>query len=249
MTTDPLDPTPAQVDAWEAAQPPAGHFTSQDDVPAGHLDALTDAAHAMMANPGPDYGWAAAPVAQTAVFAVPDPEALDAMDTLQSQVGFLLSDLAQGLPGALAEMDATNTDVGVVPFVAWCQAQRAVLAEMERLATKFGGTSPTIGKTGTLPDGRRYTVRRGSNRKAWDHTAWKHDARAAVLGDHNLPAELVNPDSGELVNVLGILAEVQEVAGSTGPRISALKALALDPDDYCTTEPGSWGVVFDTVEP
>jgi hypothetical protein len=125
-------------------------------------------------------------------------------------------------------------------LVDWLQAAKRRLAVVEayvaRELIKDPGTPDKI----ELPDGRIAEVLRGATRKAWDHSAWQGDVRKAVLGDGS--AELVDPATGEPVNVHDLLAAVQAVHSSAGPKATALKALGLSAGDYCETLPGTISV-------
>lgn len=154
--------------------------------------------------------------------------------------------------GALSAVGAAggSRDLEALALVARVQAVRRTLAEVESITTRWLGLTATIAKTGVLPDGSTYEVKRGQNRKAWDHDGWKHDARAAVLAKHGVSGhDLVDPESGEMVDVQGLLTHVQEVSGSAAPRLTNLRALGLEPDDYCETFPGLWGVQVVAPEP
>lgn len=96
-------------------------------------------------------------------------------------------------------------------------------------------------KTGLTSDGRPYEIKRGSIRKAWDHDGWKAQVRRAVIVAADAGGA-VNPSTGEEVDLYGLLASAQEVHGSTAPKVKALKALGVDPDDYCESSPGPYAV-------
>lgn len=171
-------------------------------------------------------------------------------DALETQPGLLnvldgtATSIREHLEGALSAAGAHggSRDLEVLALVHRIQAARRVLGEAEAIATRWLGLSATIAKTGVLPDGSTYEVRRGQTRKAWDHDQVKHDVRAAVLKRAGVAGDLVDPNTGEMVDVQGLLTWVQEVAGSTAPRLGNLRALGLDPDDYCETFPGLWNV-------
>lgn len=91
------------------------------------------------------------------------------------------------------------------------------------------------------------SVHRRKGRKQWRHDDWKRDVRRAVLDRRDVAGEsLVNPETGEEVNVYELIADAQDVHGATAPKLTALKALGLDGDDYCYTESGSLDVKIDT---
>lgn len=184
-----------------------------------------------------------APTTDLATFgATPDPEALERMPAHIADLSSTTGTLLRELHGALAA--AEGSPEVVLDLITWCQALRRSLSSIESDATRWAGLA-NIAKTGDMPDGRRYTIRRGTNRKAWNHDRWKHDARAAVVKAHNLSgSDLLDPETGELVDLQGLLTHVQEFHGSTSPRLTALRQAGLDPDDYAETSPGAWGVEF-----
>lgn len=175
--------------------------------------------------------------------AEPDPAALnDRMPLHMTVVSARVGDLARDLRGALAAAEADP--VAVLDLITWCQDMRRVLSGIEADATRWAGLA-NIPKTGEMPDGRRYTIRRGQNRKAWKHDAWKHDARAAVVRTQGLEGhDVVDAATGELVDLQGLLTHVQEFHGSTAPRVTVLRQAGLEPDDYAETSPGPWGIEF-----
>lgn len=153
--------------------------------------------------------------------------------------------LASGLEGALSAVGAAGgrRDLEALALVARVQELRRQLGAVEATATRWLGLSATIPKTGVLPDGSTYEVKRGANRKSWNHDGWKHDAREQVLARAGLAGhEVVDTETGELVDLQTLLTWVQEQHGSTSPRVTELRKLGLDPDDYCETFPGLWGV-------
>lgn len=93
--------------------------------------------------------------------------------------------------------------------------------------------------TGTL----RVERKRGPERKAWDHDAWKRDVRqnalraAGLLGAHVYAADGEEAPQGALSD---LLRRVQDVHGAAAPKTSAtgLRGLGLDPMDYCETSAG-----------
>jgi hypothetical protein len=126
--------------------------------------------------------------------------------------------------------------------IAAVQQLRRDLGNLEADLTLLAGRGVKDGldRDGYLPDGRMWTLHRTADRKGWDHERWQHDARAAVVESLNLPAELVNPGTGDLVNVYDVLAAIEEVHGAGAPRTGVLKTLGLDPNDYCESRPGNW---------
>lgn len=144
-------------------------------------------------------------------------------------------------------------DQELADAIADIQDARARLQNVERdLTTALGRR---LGKTtGNLGDGRQYTLSRAQDRKEWDHSDWKRDARRKVteaitsrfqtddLGPMN--GDLVDTETGEAASLAEViqtaLAQVQEVHGSTAPRSTALRSLGLYASDYCTSTPNGW---------
>lgn len=183
---------------------------------------------------------------------------------------------ASRLSSAMKTVDATTGDMKVADpdraaevmeaaeladAVALLQDVRHRLGLVERDLTVALGKRMGKG-TGSLSDGRQFTLARAADRKEWDHDDWKRDARRAVVKAHavmgtepetgsEVIAVVVNPITGEEQNLATVLhaaiAEAQEVHGSTAPRSRALKALGLYASDYATSVPSGWR--FTTVKP
>lgn len=192
--------------------------------------------------PAPDYSWADAVPVQAAPAPLGAADDLDALGAAMVAGVEAVRALEAHLPAALDYMAASVSDTSVVEFVAWVQDQRRALAALEDTATRYAAQNLSVHKSGTLPDGRLYEVKRGGDRKGWDREQWEHDARAAVLRTRGVPALVVDPIQGDVINLLEVLAGVQAVHGSGPPRVTALRALGLDPDDYSETTPGRWSV-------
>lgn len=117
---------------------------------------------------------------------------------------------------------------------------------LQDVELSFAGT---IGRregkiVGTLSDGRQFKLERGSDRKEWDHEDWKRDVRRTVIASLPKGLLILDEDTGE-TQPLGptlqvVLAQAQEVHGSTAPRSTSLKALGLWVTDYCTSTPAPW---------
>lgn len=179
------------------------------------------------------------------IAAAPDHDALANQGGILNALDNAVESLRSGLEGALSAIGSHGgeRDLEALAMVARVQAARRTLAEVETITTRWLGLTATIPKTGTLPDGSTYEVKRGQNRKSWDHDSWKHDVRAKVLARAGVAGhDLVDPETGDLVDVQGLLTWVQEVSGSAAPRLTNLRGLGLDPDDYCETFPGLWAV-------
>ena len=127
----------------------------------------------------------------------------------------------------------------IVVAVAFIQDQRRELAQVESYLARECGRDDFLHSTGYLPDGRKYEVIRGKDRKGWDHAAWRHDVRLAVTRDLG---NVVDADSGEKVDVAEVVARAMDVVSAAAPKVTALRALGLAADDYCETSPGPWSV-------
>lgn len=93
-------------------------------------------------------------------------------------------------------------------------------------------------RSGVFPDGRLFELKRGADRKAWQHDRWQADARAQVLSGLNVDS-IVNTSTGEQVDLWKLLEAIEAVHGSGAPRTGVLKGLGLRPDDYCESVPGT----------
>lgn len=177
-----------------------------------------------------------------------NPQAASAVARAMADARERVEDVARNLPAAVAHWNATLTDAEAVNVVAWAQDLRRLLADVEAAVTWAASRNASIPKTGTLADGRAYTLKRGADRKGWDHDRWKHDVRAAIASDRGAGMMVVDESTGEVRPVaqvlLSAIADAQAVHGSTAPKVTALKALGLDPDDYAETIPGRWSVVI-----
>jgi hypothetical protein len=163
---------------------------------------------------------------------------------LDGLTAWALTNLGPAMEHHLAAEDAPKDAAGVVAAI---QDLIRRLRDIESLAARAIGQK--AGRVeGELPDGRAFTVRRTADRKAWHHDAWQHDARAKVADQllADVPEELVDPSTGEAVPVgglmLGAMAAIEAVHGAGAPKVTMLKALGLEPGDYCETVRGNWTV-------
>lgn len=74
-------------------------------------------------------------------------------------------------------------------------------------------------------------------RRAKDRTAWHHDDAATAYLDARVDAYAAE-HGGELPSPHEVLAMVREGASISGWKVTAFRAVDLDPDDYCTMKPG-----------
>jgi len=88
----------------------------------------------------------------------------------------------------------------------------------------------------------RVERRRTADRTAWDHEGWQRDVRAKALqAAHLKGAQGVLTADGEVLpaSVLhDLLRTVEAAHGAAAPKVTALRSLGLDPQDYCETSPG-----------
>lgn len=170
-----------------------------------------------------------------------------------------LTDLSVATARAEAQSDASANlePLDQAAAIALVQDLRKRLGEVEQ------SLAITLGKAegqhqGNLPDGRQFALKRTADRKAWDHEDWKRDARRAIVKRHaagleDATLQSVNLETGEVAEVTlaaflhTVVAEAQEVHGSTAPRSTALKRLGLYASDYCESSPGGWK--FDAIAP
>lgn len=170
----------------------------------------------------------------------------------------LLVSALDDLSGAVKDLEdnvdasAAMDPVPQADAIALVQDLRKRLGEVEQsLAIALGKAEGQF--QGNLSDGRQFTLKRTADRKAWNHEDWKRDARRAVVKEAVADSSLalVDEETGETLNLSAFLftvvAEAQEVHGSTAPRSTALKRLGLYASDYCESSPGAWK--FDAIPP
>jgi len=166
-----------------------------------------------------------------------------AVVALAEDVEVLDKSLAGWADYQLESLDYT----GPAELIAWLQATKARLGVMEAYLARELGRTEGCPDLIVLPDGRHAEVVKGKDRKAWDHDAWKRDVRAALLASRSITnPELIDPDTGAEVNVAALLSAVQDVHGSTAPKVKSLRELGLAADDYCESFPGPYAVKVST---
>ena len=82
-------------------------------------------------------------------------------------------------------------------------------------------------------------VKRSTTRRGWDHEQAAKAWLAAWLDAHG----------GEVPDPFDLLREFRSAATVAGWKVGQFRALGLDPDDYCTTEPGPPHVYITRSEP
>lgn len=201
--------------------------------------------------PGPDEWWLETPAPKPADNYDPEMgelaysviwDNMNALDGNLNEADTLLADAARYLAegfnvDALAELAGKVADL-----------KRGLAVAEAFLARETGKAAAEMNRReGTLPDGRHFAVKRGAIRKAWDHLNWKRDALNAIVNDANgfsVVDQITGEEQDAPAFVGAFIAKAQEVHGSTAPRVTALKALTLDPDDYCTSTPGPYAVII-----
>ncbi|SDL15322.1 hypothetical protein SAMN05428985_11082 [Nocardioides sp. YR527] len=95
-------------------------------------------------------------------------------------------------------------------------------------------------ESGTL----RVERSRRPDRKSWEHAAWQAEVRRKVIQAEGLKgAHVISADGEELdVSLEAVVRRVQEVHGSAAPKVTGLRGLGIDADDYCERSPGPWAV-------
>ena len=160
-----------------------------------------------------------------------------------ARLGAMTDDSDTLLADALRYLQAQPDGIeGLAHLAADLQDAKRALAMIEAEAARAAGEMKRRGvkPSGALADGRPYELKRATTRKAWDHGAWKGAVLNAALEHRGLERYAVNPATGEEVDLGELLADVQGVHGSTAPRVTALRALGIDPGEYCTETPGPW---------
>lgn len=187
-----------------------------------------------------DDDWAAAPapepVARTERPGDPT-RVINALSRIQEDI----QRLSRFSPGAARILLDGLRGQEVAGLVAVIQDMRRDLAATEAYLAREVGRDDMAPREGTLPDGRLFSVKKGQDRKAWDHDAWKAAVREAVLSQVGLRFA-VDPNTGEQVDLQQVANMVQNVHGSTAPKVTEMKRLNVDPGDYCETVPGPWAV-------
>ena len=120
------------------------------------------------------------------------------------------------------------------------RAARKALADWELvladyLADALGRNTITVDGVGTV------LVKHGAKRTEWDNDAL-HRAVVARARDERR----IDPDTGEVIESEGeAVGRVLADCARPSWRLTALRALGLDPDEYCATSPGRISVVIE----
>lgn len=156
----------------------------------------------------------------------------DAVNDLEAQVDALVEACTDPQGTDVAELlDAVRTERVRVQALEGRVEEACARALLDDMTT-----TPTL----------RIERHRTTDRKAWDHDAWKRDVRAKVLQAYGMKgAQGVITATGEVIDgaeLYDVLAALQDAHGSTAPKTTALRALGMDARDYCETSPGRWTV-------
>lgn len=146
---------------------------------------------------------------------------------------------------SLNETAATSSTAGGINALSWEDALRALdglriavetLAQIDAALVRH---TYLVAPHGDIEvDGIGVvSVRRSNDRKEWQHDDWKHDVRGAILDDLNCGDAVFTLD-GEAVDLMELITKVQSVHGAQAPKVTALRALGLDPQAYCHEVPG-----------
>lgn len=138
--------------------------------------------------------------------------------------------------------DPEGTDVAELLYAV--QQARITLQQVER-DVETACAQAMLGDLAETPT-LRVERHRTQDRKTWAHDEWQRDVRAKALQATGLKgAQGVVTADGEVASadsLYALLQLVQGAHGSTSPRLTNLRSLGLDPDDYCERSPGRWAV-------
>lgn len=151
-----------------------------------------------------------------------------------------LGDALAQLTGAVATLDRSlasfaGTDVETLDLLGHLRTQRQALAQIESVLE--GQAARLMTDDVVTWDGGMAERRWGKDRKEWKHDDLTRAVTAAIV-----PVLAVDPASGEVDGDLAALLHqaIEQYAATNRPswRVTAVKPLGIDPDDYCTAVPG-----------
>ncbi len=162
---------------------------------------------------------------------VPEPSTDPALvhhlaDAVETAVGWA-READQLVAGDLTALDVA----GAAYLVDYCKTARTHLAAVEQaLANRIVAIDQAHRDRlpMTVPGLGVVEVRRSADRKAWEH-----DQLGAEVVRRHLAAA-----GGELPDPFDVARQVLAAAAPSYWRTGVLKALGIDPGDYCTTTPG-----------
>jgi hypothetical protein len=171
----------------------------------------------------------AAPVLQI----VPDQPTTQAPDL--GDVLTTLTDTVRLLGEALLAFD--GTPVELCDLLGRIRTQRQTLAESESLVERDAARAMRTAGIDVLEwEGGTAERRGGKDRKEWDHDAVTSAVTRAII-----PPLAVDQNGEVDEDLAGLLHQaVEQYAATNRPswRVTALKPLGVDPDDYCHAVPG-----------
>lgn len=88
-----------------------------------------------------------------------------------------------------------------------------------------------------------FESRKATDRKQWQHAELQSTLIAKIRSGE---ARTVDPETGEIVEEddVALTARVFTATANPSWRVTALKALDINPDEYCFATPGKWSVQF-----
>lgn len=148
-------------------------------------------------------------------------------------------ELDENLPGLIEQTDDPD-GLDLAQLLADVRSAREQLLGMERRLE--AETAKAMSGDLLQVDGLfRVERRRTPDRKEWDYAAWTSDARKNLLRRRGLARAVgVVTDTGEVVetSLAELLRAAEDIHGKGAPRVTALRDLGLDPDEYCERKPG-----------
>lgn len=152
-----------------------------------------------------------------------------------------VADLAEDAPKWVA--DCTDPEArDIAHLFATVKEAREALQKVER-ELEYATANAMVADTAE-DDTLRVERSRRPDRKSWQHAEWQAEARRKAIQKAGLKgAVLITADGEESDQSLeALIREVQEVHGATAPKVTPLRGLGIDPDDYCERTPGAWAV-------
>lgn len=148
----------------------------------------------------------------------------------------MLADLVEAINQDTADIESTTVEEAA-RLLAALRPQIALLRQCEagierwiaRCFAAEGWRDPH-----ELPGIGMVEVRRSKTRRAWQHDLLKSKWLAAY----------VKSTGGEVTDPAQVRDALFDVVSVSGWKVTGLKALDIDPDDYCDSEPGTPTVVI-----
>lgn len=154
-----------------------------------------------------------------------------------SLLGQAVQDVADDLPALIAASTAPDLADLAAPYAALSEAAGRLRTVMDEL-----GDAIAREMTGDQVAGERFRIdrRRTQDRKQWDQTSLRRDyvrhlqRKAGVLDATVLSAD------GELLDITvgALMAEALNLYGSVAPKVTSIRAVGMDPQDYAEVSKG-----------